>query len=231
MPSIVLRPLRRRRALIGGGAAAIAAAALPALAQTPPSRRQQQVPQQAAQPLGAQDQADVARIEQYFNSIGSAQARFVQTNPNGTVSQGTFYIRRPGRLRFEYDPPSKLHIVADGTQVTLYDPATRDFSQWPIGWTAASFLVARQVQLSGDLTVLGVQRAQGLIGLTMIQTKRPQDGRIEVVLADNPLQLRRWTVWDAKGVPVQITLADMRTGVNLSNDLFRTPEPSQREIR
>ncbi len=231
MSDLAPRP-PRRRALLGLGAATLAAVALPALAQTPPSRRQPQQPQQqAVQPLSAQDQADIARIEQYFNSIGSAQARFAQTNPNGSVAQGTFYIRRPGRLRFEYDPPSKLRIVADGNQVTLYDPATRDFSQWPIGWTAASFLVAKQVQLSGDLTVRAVQRAPGLIALTMVQTKKPQEGRIEIVLSDNPLLLRRWTIWDAKNVPVQITLTDMRTGVNLSNDLFRAPEPSQREIR
>ena len=65
------------------------------------------------------------------------------------VVQGTLYIRRPGRMRFEYDAPSKLKIVADGSQVTMWDPTTRDFGQWPIGWTAASFLVKEPLSLVG----------------------------------------------------------------------------------
>src|SRR5260370_6069786 len=100
----------------------------------------------------AHAQVGVPEVERYFNSIRTMQARFVQNNPNGSVVQGTLYIRRPGRMRFEYDAPSKLKIVADGTQVTLWDPATRDFGQWPIGWTAASVLVREPVQRSGDLT-------------------------------------------------------------------------------
>src|SRR5438105_10017772 len=107
----------------------------------------------------AHAQVGVPEIEQYINSIRTAQARFVQSNPNGSVVQGTLYVRRPGRMRFEYDAPSKLKIVADGTQVTLWDPATRDFGQWPIGWKAASFLVREPFKLSGDLTVESLQRA------------------------------------------------------------------------
>src|SRR5881394_3239642 len=107
---------------------------------------------------GAHAQAGVPEVERYFNSIRTLQARFVQTNPNGSVVQGTLYLRKPGRMRFEYDAPSKLKIVADGTQVTMWDPATRDFGQWPIGWTAASFLVKEPLQLSGDITVESLQR-------------------------------------------------------------------------
>jgi len=86
---------------------------------------------------GAHAQAGVPEVEKYFNSIRTLQARFVQSNPNGGVVQGTLYLRRPGRMRFEYDAPSQLKIVADGSQVTMWDPPNRDFGQWPIGWTAA----------------------------------------------------------------------------------------------
>ena len=102
-------------------------------------------------------------VEKYFNSIRTLQARFVQSNPNGSVVQGTLYLRRPGRMRFEYDAPSQLKIVADGSQVTMWDPPNRDFGQWPIGWTAASFLVKEPFQLSGDLTVELEQRQDGLL--------------------------------------------------------------------
>jgi outer membrane lipoprotein-sorting protein len=224
-----ISPLRIAVTLLAVGCA-LNAAAGSASAQ---SRRQQQAPQAPAQQLSPQDQDAVARAEQYLNSVGTAQARFAQTNPNGTISQGTFYIRRPGKMRFEYDPPSKLHIVADGFQVTMYDPATRDFGQWPIGWTAASFLVTPNIKLTGDITVQQVERAGTELRLTMYQTKRPQEGRIQIVFNDAPvvqqMQLKRWTIWDSKGVPVQVTLTEFRPGVNVSNDLFRTPEPTSRD--
>src|SRR5918993_5237768 len=119
----------------------------------------------AVLPAAAQ-QVGVPQIEQYFNSIRTLKARFVQSNPNGSVVRGNLYVWRPGRMRFEYDAPSQLKIVADGAQVTMWDPATRDFGQWPIGWTAASFLVKEPLQLSGDITVESQQRQQdGVLAL------------------------------------------------------------------
>src|SRR6478609_12203757 len=126
-----------------------------------------------ATPIGAQaQQAGVPEVETYINSIRTLQARFVQSNPNGSVVQGTLYLSKPGKMRFQYDPPSQLKIVADGRQVTMWDPANKDFGQWPIGWTAASFLVKEPFQLSGDLTVEAVQRQDGLLALTMVQTRK-----------------------------------------------------------
>src|SRR6266853_2926763 len=135
----------------------------------------------------AHAQTAVPEVERYVNSIRTMQARFVQSNPNGSVVQGTLYVRRPGRMRFKYDAPSKLKIVTDGTQVTLWDPATRDFGQWPIGWTAASFLVKEPLSLSGDLRVEKLDRVNGLIEATMSQAKKPQEGKVIVRFAENPL--------------------------------------------
>src|SRR5689334_17272063 len=131
----------------------------------------------------AEAQTGAPDIERYVNSIRTLQARFVQSNPNGSVVQGTLYVRRPGRMRFEYDKPSQLKVVADGTQVTMWDPATKDFGQWPIGWTAASFLVKEPFQLSGDLTVESQARNNGELELTIVQTRKPQEGKVIVRLA------------------------------------------------
>jgi outer membrane lipoprotein-sorting protein len=169
----------------------------------------------------AHAQVGVPEIERYINSIRTLQARFVQSNPNGSIVQGTLYLRRPGRMRFEYDPPSKLKIVADGTQVTLWDPATRDFGQWPIGWTAASFLVKEPFSLSGDLRVEKLERVNGLIEATMSQTKKPKEGKVIVRFAENPLTLRGWTIIDDRGKQVSIALTDMQTGMQLADSLFK----------
>lgn len=175
----------------------------------------------ASLPAGAQQAIGVPQIEQYFNSIRSLKARFVQSNPNGSVVQGNLYVRRPGRMRFEYDPPSQLKIVADGMQVTMWDNATRDFGQWPIGWTAASFLVKDPLSLSGDLTVEKLERVNGLLEATMSQTRRPQEGKVIVRLAENPLLLRGWTIVDNRGNRVTVSLSEMQTGLQLADSLFK----------
>jgi outer membrane lipoprotein-sorting protein len=163
----------------------------------------------------------VPQIEQYFNGIRSLKARFVQSNPNGSVVQGTLYVRRPGRMRFEYDAPSQLKIVADGYQVTMWDNATRDFGQWPIGWTAASFLVKDPLVLSGDLQVEKLERVNGMLEATMSQTRKPQEGKLIVRLAENPLLLRGWTIIDNRGNRVTVSLSDMQTGLQLADSLFK----------
>ena len=175
----------------------------------------------AALPAQAQGQVGVPEIERYFNSIRTMQARFVQTNPNGSIIQGTYYVRRPGRMRFEYDPPSQLKIVADGFQVTMWDPTTKDFGQWPIGWTAASFLVKDPLVLSGDLRVEKLERVNGLIEATMSQTKKPKDGKVIVRFVENPLTLRGWTIIDNRGQQVTVALNGMQTGMQLADSLFK----------
>jgi outer membrane lipoprotein-sorting protein len=178
----------------------------------------------------AHAQVGVPEVERYVNSIRTVQARFVQSNPNGSVVQGTLYIRRPGRMRFEYDAPSKLKIVADGSQVTLWDPATRDFGQWPIGWTAASFLVREPFKLSGDLTVESQQRTGDGLQLTIVQTRKPQEGKIIVRLAESPLALRGWSIVDNRGNKVDVSLTDLKTGVQLADSLFKYDGPDAGQI-
>jgi outer membrane lipoprotein-sorting protein len=175
----------------------------------------------AALPAQAQGQIGVPEIEKYFNSMRTLQARFVQSNPNGSVIQGTFYVRRPGRMRFEYDPPSQLKIVADGFQVTMWDPTTKDFGQWPIGWTAASFLVKEPFSLSGDLRAEKLERVNGLIEATLSQTKKPKEGKVIVRFSENPLTLRGWTIIDNRGQQVTVALNGMQTGMQLADSLFK----------
>lgn len=171
--------------------------------------------------LPAQAQIGVPEIERYLNSIRTLKSRFIQTNPNGSIAQGTLYVRRPGRMRFEYDPPSQLKIVADGFQVTMWDPATKDFGQWPIGWTAASFLAKEPLVLSGDLRAEKLERVNGLLELTMSQANRPKEGKVIVRLSENPMQLRGWTTVDNRGQQVTVSLVDVQTGMQLADSLFK----------
>jgi len=172
--------------------------------------------------LPAYAQTSVADVERYLNSIRTFKARFVQSNPNGSIAQGTLYVWRPGRMRFEYDPPSQLKIVADGYQVTMWDPATKDFGQWPIGWTAASWLAKDPITLSGDLRVEKFERASnGLLEMTMSQTRRPKEGKVIVRFSENPMALQGWTIIDERGQRVNIALSNVQPNVQLADSLFK----------
>ncbi|TWS99604.1 outer membrane lipoprotein carrier protein LolA [Reyranella sp. CPCC 100927] len=213
---------------LGNGAAALRVAEAQAQnqpgTQTPRRQPRRKVEETPPPVVPVDQQAEVQRIEQYLNSVQTLQARFTQTSSNGNVAPGTLSLQRPGRMRFEYDPPSKILIVADGSQITIADFKDRSMSQWPIGWTSASFLAAKEVKLSGDLTVTGVTRNGTDLHVAVVQTKRPQEGKVELVFADQPLLLKGWVVWDAKNVPVAVTLSNVQTGVTLSRDLFRFDE-------
>jgi outer membrane lipoprotein-sorting protein len=200
----------------------------------PPDARKprRDVAPDAAQPtagtLSPQQQALVARVEQYLNSVTTMKARFLQTAAAGAVSSGTYYVRRPGRLRFEYDPPVPILIVADGTQVTMVDFKRQDYSQWPIGWTAASFLVADNLRLSGDITVTDARVVNGDIHVTMHQTKRPNEGRATMIVQDSPMLLKGWSITDAKGNQVSVSLTRVESGIDLGKVSFRFNEDEVR---
>jgi len=139
--------------------------------------------------------------------------------------QGDFYIKRPGKLRFQYDPPAHIQIVADGRQVTYYDADHDQISQAPTGLTVAKFLVSEKISLSGDLSVIKVERDGGQLRLTMVQAKSPNQGYVVLVFAANPLQLQRWSVIDSRGRDITIVLTNLRTGVALKDDLFSFIDP------
>jgi outer membrane lipoprotein-sorting protein len=135
-------------------------------------------------------------------------------------------------MRFEYDPPSQLKIVADGFQVTMWDPKTKDFGQWPIGWTAASFLVKDPLSLNGgDLRTEKIDRVNGLLEFTMSQAKKPQEGKVIIRFSENPLTLRGWTIIDNRGSQVTIALSDLQTGVQLADSLFKNDSPDPSSMR
>jgi outer membrane lipoprotein-sorting protein len=125
-------------------------------------------------------------------------------------------------MRFEYDPPSQLKIVADGYQVTMWDPATKDFGQWPIGWTAASWLAKDPIKLSGDLQVEKFERApNGLLEMTMSQARKPQEGKVIVRFSENPMALQGWTIIDSRWQLVGIALTNVQPNLQLTESLFK----------
>jgi outer membrane lipoprotein-sorting protein len=190
----------------------------------PPPAAQPAAPAPAAPttpgPLTDADRADIARIEEYVNSIRTLRARFVQLSQNGGRAQGTFYLSRPGRMRLEYDPPGTLILIANGGQLQQYDTSLRQQQYVPLSSTPATYLVDT-LRLSGDITVVGVARTPQSIEVTIVKTRDPREGRITFIFQNNPLQLRNWTVVDSQNRLIRVTLSELQVGQPLDGALFR----------
>jgi outer membrane lipoprotein-sorting protein len=169
--------------------------------------------------------ADVARVEAYLNRLGTLKGRFLQVASTGTIAEGTVYISRPGRLRFEYDPPVPILIVANGRFLIFHDAELGQTSHLPLGSTPLGMLLKDEVRLSGTVTVTDVARSGGLLRVRMIETDEPDRGSLTLTFRDEPLRLRQWTTVDAQGVAVTITLMGMRTGLEIDKDLFTFIDP------
>jgi outer membrane lipoprotein-sorting protein len=172
-----------------------------------------------------QDRADLARIEAYLNGIHTLKARFLQVAPNGAISQGVAWMERPGRMRFQYDAPSPLLLVAGHGMVIFHDSSVDQTSNIPIGRTPLGILLADHVSLSGPVTVTGMQHMPGQIEVSVVRTDSPGDGTLTLVFTDNPLTLRQWTVLDAQRQETRVTLYDVQTGGTFDQDLFTFVDP------
>ena len=181
--------------------------------------------QAAFQPT-AQDRADLARIEAYLDSLRTLKARFLQVAPNGATSEGTVWLDRPGRMRFQYIPPSPLLLVAGHGLVVFRDNALNQTSNIPIGQTPLGILLADHVRMQGEVTVNGLQRLPGQIQVSLYRTKSPGDGTLTLVFADNPLALRQWTVLDAQRQETRVTLYNAELGGQFDPNLFNVADPN-----
>ena len=168
---------------------------------------------------------DLARVEDYLNNLTTLKADFVQINPDGRTVTGELYYQRPDKMRLDYDPPSDILIISDGWWVIYYDRRLDQVSHLRKGSTPLGFLLADEVRLSGAVTVTDVQRAAGELHITLVQTEEPDQGSIQLSFAENPLELRRWTVIDPQGLATHVVLERPETGLSLDRELFRFRNP------
>lgn len=174
-----------------------------------------------------QDRADIQRAQDYLNGVTSLKARFLQINGNGGQSEGTAYLSRPGHLRLQYDPPSPLLVVADGTFLIVQDKTVDNPSYIPLGQTPAGMLVRDHVQLDGkDLEVTRVSHQPGVLSVTVEQADDEDQGTLTLVFSERPFQLRQWQVQDSQGQTTSVSLYDVTTGLTLDPSLFEFKDPN-----
>lgn len=197
----------KRRELIAFACAALATGALPA------------GPLSTAA-FAAVNQGDLTRISNYLNGVGTMEGTFVQVGPDGDISEGKFYLRRPGRIRFEYNPPNPTLLVADGFWVGVYDTIDQTLDRFPLSETPLDLLLRDRVDLKREGAVQSIERSAGQLRVRAVDPDAPRQGSITMVFNDNPLELVQWIVTDAQGLTTTVALNSIRRNVELSPDLF-----------
>ena len=179
-----------------------------------------------AQGAGGNRAAILARVEAYLNGLTTLRARFLQISQNGGSAEGTAMIWRPGRMRFEYDPPEPLLLVASNGQFLHYDKELHQPSIVPVSSTPLGFLLRSRISLtSGDLEIMGLERVGGLLRVGMRRREAPSEGNLVLVFAEEPMELRQWVVTDAQGQQTRVTLTEIQTGMRFDPLIFAFNDP------
>jgi outer membrane lipoprotein-sorting protein len=207
--------LMNRRVVLGAYFA-FAAARLSAVAAaaTPP----------AAVALTPQDNADLQRIAAYLGSIRTMYAKFRQVASGGGIATGQLWMARPGRMRFEYDPPNQILLLADIFYVYYIDKELVQMSKVGLKSTPA-WLLLRDPITFGDLIVTRFERGANTIRLTVVEKAEPDNGSLTMVFSDNPLALRQWSIVDQQRKTTTVSLYDERFGMALDPKLFVYQDP------
>lgn len=188
-----------------------------------------QMPATQVQPV--ERPAEIDQAESYFRSLKTVKARFVQTAPDGGQTRGTFYLNRPGKLRFQYDAPLKDFVVADGLFIYFYDGELGQQTNAPISQTLADFLLRKELRLTEDLKVSRILRSGGLMQMTIVQRGDPKAGSITLGFREKPFfELKKWRIKDAQGAITEIELFDTQVGIKLPDSLFAYHDPKGRSL-
>ena len=172
-------------------------------------------------PLTPQDTQELQRIAAYLNGIRTMKAHFQQVGNNGGVSSGTVWVARPGRMRFEYDPPTPIAMIADSTSIYYWDKQLGQTSKYELRSTPAWFFLRDPIAFSGDITVTRFENSGGLIRVTVVEAAQPDLGSLTLVLNANQPVLRQWIVVDQQGKTTTVTLSNLQFGMALDPRLFQ----------
>ena len=172
----------------------------------------------------AQDARDLARISAYLNAISTLEGDFVQIDPDGVLSEGKFYMRRPGRIRFEYNQPNPALVIADGFWVGVIDKRYDQIDRYPLSETPLNLILKDDVNLGREGAVRSIEQSDGQMRVLAIDPDYPDRGSITLVFGANPLELRQWIIDDSQGGVTTVALSDTRAGVDIAPKEFVIPE-------
>ena len=202
----------------GNSADNAAAQAMPTPVIPDPRKRQ---PTNIFATFDANQRALIARVGQYLSSVQTMVGNFVQVGPDGTRTTGDFYMQKPGKIRFEYDAPSPIAIVADGTSVVVRDRRLATQDVYPLSQTPLRFLLSNNIDLMRDTSVISASADDLYVSVT-IEEKHALAGtsRLMLMLGAKDNQLKQWTITDAQGYDTTVAVYNVDNTKKLSPGIF-----------
>ena len=198
--------MRRFARLLAAGFLAAAVCATPVLAQGGKNNFDiYRVPLN----FNAADKARIARATAYLQALGGAEGRFEQSDDHGHVVDGKWFLQRPGKMRFEYDPPSSLLVVSDGRQVNTWDPRLQTFNSYPLSETPLSLFLDKTIRFDQGVIITEVTSNATSFMLTARSRTKAVDGSVRLYFdqsGDGPVALRQWTIIDTTGKATTVRL-------------------------
>ena len=181
-----------------------------------------------AAPLSSEDKALVDKATAYLQGLNSAKGRFIQTDPRGSQTQGSFYLQRPGKARFAYDAPASKLLVSDGRFVSEADTRLKTVNRYPLGQTPLALFLAQDVRLDKGVVITRVSRLDGGFSLTMSDGRKQTRGSLTMNFTDSPVSLMGWVVTTVQG-STRVRLTSLERTGGLDAKLFATPFPPARK--
>ncbi|WP_339761486.1 outer membrane lipoprotein carrier protein LolA [uncultured Sulfitobacter sp.] len=174
----------------------------------------------AALPAAA-EKLPLNAISSYLNAMKTAQGDFTQINDDGSISTGVIYIKRPGKVRFEYNAPDTGIVIAGSNTVVIYDKKSNQPAEtYPLSKTPLSIILAADVNLGQAKMVTGHSYDGTSTTVRAQDPEHPEYGNIELKFTDNPVELRQWVINDGNGSQTTVVLGELKKGGALANSIF-----------
>jgi outer membrane lipoprotein-sorting protein len=163
----------------------------------------------------------VDRVSLYLSAINTLVGDFVQVGPDGSKSAGQFYIQKPGRVRFEYNPPNPIDITADGRLVSVRNRTLDTQDLFPLSQTPLRFILSDRIDLRREANIVGVY-ADDIFATVVIEEKQPMIGtsRLMMMFDAKTLALKQWTVTDAQGFDTTVAVSNLDTATKPDPMIF-----------
>jgi len=170
--------------------------------------------------LSAEQISLLARINEYLNTLVNVEGRFVQTDHRNEETKGRFYVRRPGKLRFDYSAPSKLRIVSDGEYLSVEDHDLKTVDKFPLDATPIQLLLGKDVNLTRDAIILDMKQDENAVVVTLRDRSGTAAGHLQLFFKRPELELYEWVITDAQGLDTRVQLANLHQSEEKKSDEF-----------
>ena len=170
----------------------------------------------------------ITRVQEYLSKVTTITSEFTQVAPDGSLTTGKFFLERPGRMRWQYNPPTPILMVANGSEMIYYDYELEQISHIPLDSTLIGFLAQEKIHFDNSVGIISFAEKNGSIRIGVAQHERPSDGQLILEFSDKPLLIRNMVVTDASGQTTTVSLNNASFGAKIDKKLFDFRDPRKK---